>query len=173
METNEYYLKDAPMNKAIKKLSIPMIIGLSIGTVYNVINIFFIGLLKNVDMITAVTLGMPIFLILMAIGNMFGVGSSTYITRLIAKDKVDKAKNIATYAVYLSFIFSIIVSIIAVIFINPLTKLLGASGTTFEFTKSYAIALFITGFMIVLNFTLEQLVRSTGATRESMYGMGN
>ncbi|MGL4849258.1 MAG: MATE family efflux transporter [Clostridium sp.] len=172
METNEYYLKDAPMNKAIKKLSIPMIIGLSIGTVYNVINIFFIGLLKNVDMITAVTLGMPIFLILMAIGNMFGVGSSTYITRLIAKDKVDKAKSIATYAVYSSFIFSIIVSIISIIFINPLTRLLGASGTTFEFTKSYAIALFITGFMIVLNFTLEQLVRSTGATRESMYGMG-
>ncbi|MGL4452718.1 MAG: MATE family efflux transporter, partial [Sarcina sp.] len=172
METNEYYLKDAPINKAIKKLSIPMIIGLSIGTVYNVINIFFIGLLKNVDMITAITLGMPIFLILMAIGNMFGVGSSTYITRLIAKDKVDKAKSIATYAVYSSFIFSIIVSIIAIIFINPLTKLLGGTGTTFIFTKSYSIALFITGFMIVLNFTLEQLVRSTGATRESMYGMG-
>ncbi|WP_297633655.1 MATE family efflux transporter [uncultured Clostridium sp.] len=170
-DSNEYLLKDAPISKAIRRLSLPMIIGLSIGTVYTVINIYFIGLLKNVPMLTALTLGLPVFLVLMTIGNMFGVGSSTYITRLIAKNEKDKAKSIASYAVYSSFLFSILISIIAIIFINPIAHILGANGATLIVTKNYCIASLALGFCVVLNFTLEQIVRSTGATKESMYGM--
>lgn len=83
--SNEYYLENAPITKAIAHLSIPMMIGMSVGTIYNVINAFFIGLLKNTDMLTAITLGLPIFTILMAFGNMLGAGGGTFITRLVAK----------------------------------------------------------------------------------------
>lgn len=169
--TNEYYLKEAPIKKAVKHLSIPMMLGLSIGTVYNVINAYFIGLLRNTDMLSAVTLGLPIFIVLMAIGNMFGVGGGTFITRLIAKDEIDKAKNIASYVIYSSFIFSVVVAVLAIIFINPITTLLGASGSVVGVTKKYIIACLVLGFMVVINFALEQIVRCTGASKESMYGM--
>lgn len=169
--TNEYYLKEAPIKKAVKHLSIPMMLGLSIGTIYNVINAYFIGLLRNTDMLSAVTLGLPIFIVLMAIGNMFGVGGGTFITRLIAKDEIDKAKNIASYVIYSSFIFSIIVAVLGIIFINPITSVLGASGSVFSVTKKYIIACLVLGFMVVINFALEQIVRCTGASKESMYGM--
>lgn len=170
--TNEYYLEKAPIKKAIKHLSIPMMIGMSMGTVYNVINAYFIGLLHNTEMMSAITLGLPIFTILMGFGNVFGVGGGTYITRLIAKNEVDKAKRVASYTIFASILAGIIIAIISLFIINPFTMLLGANDITFNLTKNYSIALFISGFAVILNFALEQVVRAEGASKESMYGMG-
>ncbi|WP_088186119.1 MATE family efflux transporter [Desulfosporosinus sp. FKA] len=169
--TNEYYLDKAPINKAIAHLSIPMMIGMSVGTVYNVINAFFIGLMHNTEMLTAVTLGLPIFTILMAFGNMFGVGGGTFVTRLIAQEKVEEAKGVAGYTFYSSIIASILIAIIAFLIINPLVKTLGGDIATFGYTKNYALTMFFGGFTIILNFALEQVVRAEGASKESMYGM--
>lgn len=170
--TNEYYLESAPITKAIAHLSIPMMIGMSVGTIYNVINAFFIGLLHNTEMLTAVTLGLPIFTILMAFGNMLGAGGGTFITRLIAKQEIENAKKIAGYTFYSSIIVGIIIAIIALFTLTPIVKIMGADNSTIiGFTKRYSLTMFLGGFSIVLNFALEQVVRAEGASRESMYGM--
>lgn len=170
-ESNIKYLKDEPIKKSIAKLSIPMMIGMSIGAIYNIINAYFIGLVHDTAMLSAITLGLPIFTVLMAFGNMFGVGAGTFITRLVAIDESKKAKNVAGYSFYGSIILGVLLGAIAYLLINPIVKLLGADLITLDYTKQYTIALFAGGFAIILNFCLEQLVRSEGASKESMYGM--
>jgi len=54
---------------------------------------------------------------------------------------------------------------------DPFIHLLGAGGQTFLYTKQYSLILFVGGASFILNFALEQLVRSEGASKESMYGM--
>lgn len=169
--SNQYYLESAPMKKAIFHLSVPMMIGMSVGTVYNVINAYFIGLLHNTGMLTAITLGLPIFTVLMAFGNVFGVGGGTFVTRLAGEKNTEKGKRIAGYTFYASIIAGIVIALLALLAINPLTRLLGADAATFDYTKTYALTMFAGGFAIVLNFALEQLVRAEGASRESMYGI--
>jgi putative MATE family efflux protein len=169
--SDHYYLEEAPIQKTIVHLSIPMMIGMSVGTIYNVINAYFIGLLHNTDMLTSVTLGLPIFTILMAFGNMFGVGGGTFATRLAGKKETNKGKIIAGYTFYASIIAGILIAVLAFLLINPITQLLGADATTFDYTKHYTLTLFAGGFIIILNFALEQLVRSEGASKESMYGV--
>jgi len=170
--TNEYYLESAPITKAIAYLSIPMMIGMTVGTIYNVINAFFIGLLHNTEMLTAVTLGLPIFTILMAFGNMLGAGGGTFVTRLVAKQQIEKAKKVAGYTFYSSIIAGILLAIIALFTLTPIVKIMGAdTSTIINYTKSYTTTMFLGGFSIVLNFTLEQIVRAEGASKESMYGM--
>ncbi|APM40790.1 MATE family efflux transporter [Clostridium kluyveri] len=169
--TNQYYLESAPILKSIAHLSIPMMIGMSVGTIYNVINAFFIGLMHDTEMLTAVTLALPIFTILMAFGNMFGVGGGTFVTRLVAKKEMEKAKYIAGYIFYISIIASILIAIIALFIIDPLVKILGADASTVFYTKSYSLTMFFGGFTTVLNFALQQIVRAEGASKESMYGM--
>lgn len=169
--TNQYYLENAPIKKAIAHLSIPMMIGMSVTTIYNVINAFFIGLLHNTQMLTAVTLCLPIFTILMAFGNMLGVGGGTFVTRLIAKEKIKEAKNITGHVFYSSIITGVLLSIIALFILTPLVNLMGADASTIDYTKSYTLTMFLGGFAIVLNFALEQIVRSEGASKESMNGM--
>lgn len=170
-ESNIKYLKDEPIKKAIAHLSIPMMIGMSAGTIYNVINAYFIGLMNDTAMISAITLGLPIFTVLMAFGNMFGVGGGTFITRLIAKNEDEKAKKVAGYTFYASIISGILLGIIAFLSIGPIVKLLGADANTLSYTTQYSTTLFTGGFSIILNFALEQIVRSEGDSKESMYGM--
>lgn len=170
-ESNIKYLKDEPIKKAIAHLSIPMMIGMSADTIYNVINAYFIGLMNDTAMISAITLGLPIFTVLMAFGNMFGVGGGTFITRLVAKNEDEKAKKVAGYTFYASIISGILLGIIAFLSIGPIVKLLGADANTLSYTTQYSTTLFTGGFSIILNFALEQIVRSEGASKESMYGM--
>jgi len=169
--TNQYYLEKAPITKSIIHLSIPMMVGMSVGTIYSVINAYFIGLMHNTEMLTAVTLNLPIFTILMAFGNMFGVGGGTFITRLIAKTKIKEAKAIAGYTFYSSILSSVLISILAFFAINPIVKILGSDTAAFNFTKNYALTMFFGGFAVMLNFALEQIVRAEGASKESMNGM--
>lgn len=170
-KSNIKYLRDEPIKKTILYLSIPMMIGMSAGTIYNIINAYFIGLVHDTAMLSSITLGLPIFTVLMAFGNMFGVGSSTFITRLIAQNKSDEAKKIAGYTFYASIITGLMIGLIGYLSMNSIVKLLGSDTTTFEYTRQYAVTLFTGGFSVILNFSLEQIVRSEGASKESMYGM--
>ncbi|MDU6483653.1 MAG: MATE family efflux transporter [Paeniclostridium sordellii] len=170
-QSNIKYLKDEPIKKAIAHLSIPMMIGMSAGTIYNVINAYFIGLVHDTAMLSAITLGLPIFTVLMAFGNMFGVGGGTFITRLVAQNEVDRAKKVAGYTFYTSIIVGLLIAVFACLLMNPIVKLLGADSNTLNYTTQYSTTLFIGGFTVILNFALEQIVRSEGASKESMYGM--
>lgn len=170
-QSNIKYLKDEPIKKAIAHLSIPMMIGMSAGTIYNVINAYFIGLVHDTAMLSAITLGLPIFTVLMAFGNMFGVGGGTFVTRLVAQNEVDRAKKVAGYTFYGSIILGILIAVVACLLMNPIVKLLGADSNTLNYTRQYSTTLFIGGFALILNFELEQIVRSEGASKESMYGM--
>lgn len=170
-KSNEYILKEAPIKKAVLKLSVPMMIGSSVGAIYSVINAYFIGLLHNTGMMSAITIGMPVFILLMAIGNMFGVGSSTFITRLVAVKEIAKAKKVAGYAFYMSIVASIIICGCGIVLIKPLLHVLGTDASIMKEAHAYVEMLFITGFSTIINFTLEQVVRAEGAAKESMYGM--
>lgn len=170
-ESNIYYLKESPIRKAIAHLSIPMMVGISATTIYNLINAYFIGLIHDTNMMSAITLAMPITIILMAVGNMFGVGGGSFITRLLGNGDTQKGKKVAGYSFYASIILGIIIGIVAIIFMNPIVHLLGADGQTMLYTKQYITILFAGGGAFILNFALEQLVRSEGASKESMYGM--
>lgn len=170
-QSNIKYLKDEPIKKAIAHLSIPMMIGMSAGTIYNVINAYFIGLVHDTAMLSAITLGLPIFTVLMAFGNMFGVGGGTFITRLVAQNEVDRAKKVAGYTFYTSIIVGLLIAVFACLLMNPIVKLLGADSNTLNYTTQYSTTLFIGGFAVILNFALEQIVSAEGASKESMYGM--
>lgn len=170
-ESNIYYLKESPIRKAIAHLSIPMMVGISATTIYNLINAYFMGLIHDTNMMSAIILAMPITIILMAVGNVFGVGGGTFITRLLGSGDKEKGKKVAGYSFYMSIIAGIIIAILAMIFMTPFVHLLGADGQTLIYTKQYSTILFAGGFGMILNFGLEQLVRSEGASKESMYGM--
>ncbi|RCX17720.1 putative MATE family efflux protein [Fontibacillus phaseoli] len=169
--SNVYYLEKAPIKKAIAHLSIPMMVGMSAGTIYNLVNAYFIGLVHDTAMLSAITLCLPIFTILMAFGNMFGVGGGTFITRLVAAGDGEKARKVAGYSFYGSIIAGMVMAGIAWLVMTPLVHLLGADALTFEYTRQYTFVMFLGGFAILGNFALEQLVRAGGASKESMYGM--
>lgn len=169
--SDQFYLEKAPINKAIMHLSVPMMLGMSVGVIYSIINAFFIGLTHDTTMLSAITFGLPITTLLMALGSIWGVGGGTYISRLLGAKETEKIKSVSAFVLYGSMLFGITVAILCIIFINPITHLLGADLEAFQATKNYILFLFIGTPVLVANFTLEQIIRGEGAAKESMYGM--
>ncbi len=170
-ETNIYYLEKAPVPKAVANMALPMILAMFVGVIQNIADTFFVGRLNNTDMITAVMLSLPVFTIFMAASNIFGIGCGTYISRLLGEKDYATAKKASSFSFYGSIILGFMLTIICYIFMNPILHLLGTSVHTIEPTKSFINILAGGGIFIMLSFSMGQIVRSEGASKQSMVGM--
>lgn len=82
---NLHYFEKAPVAKAVAHFAVPMMLGMSMSVIYSILNAYFIGTLHNTAMLTALALTLPLFAILMALGNFIGMGSGTFISRLLGE----------------------------------------------------------------------------------------
>ncbi|MWB97973.1 MATE family efflux transporter [Agromyces seonyuensis] len=174
------YLATTPIWRSLVHLCIPMIAGLSVGSVYNIINGAFIGSLGSTPMLAAITLSLPVFALVMAIGNMFGVGGGTYATRLLGSLEEPDADHAAVHArirqvsaftLWGGVAAGILVAVLGLVFATPLALAVGASGAALAPTSAYIGALAVFAPAVIAALALEQLVRAQGAALSSMTGI--
>jgi len=170
-DSNTYYFEDSPIWKAIAHMSLPMMLGMCLGVVYSLVDTFFIGKLNQTQMLSAVALTLPFMTIQMAIGNVFGVGGGTYISRLLGEKKHDEAKTVSSVTFYFSLIAGLLFIIICLPILHPMLQLLGAQGDTMQPTREFILVLLMGSPVVIANFALGEVVRAEGASKESMYGM--
>ncbi|HEX4444607.1 MAG TPA: MATE family efflux transporter [Galbitalea sp.] len=176
VKSNRWYLSSAPIVRALVHLCVPMAAGMIVGAVYNVINAGFIGSQHNTSLLAAITFGIPLLGLVMAIGGVFGVGGSSLISRLLGaseKDatKASEIKHVSSFSVWGTVIVGAILAIIGLIFVHPLVALLGANASAAAATTSYVTVFLCFVPVLALAFCLEQLVRAEGAARQSMIGL--
>ncbi|MCH3973936.1 MULTISPECIES: MATE family efflux transporter [Bifidobacterium] len=189
-ENNQNILAKAPIWKALAHLCIPMIAGLLIGVVYNIVNAGFIGSLpESTPLLAALTFSLPVFSLLMAVGNVFGVGGGTYISRLLGSDQHEepqpasganaaeqdstgiRIRQVGAFTVWGAALGGVVVGILGVIFATPISMAIGASGADLLPTSQYIGAMFAFAPALVCAFAMEQVVRSEGAATASMIGL--
>lgn len=166
-----YYFEKSPIFKAMMHFSLPMMIGTLLSVIYGILNIYFIGFLGDSHMISAISLTLPIFAILMGLGNLFGVGGGTYISRLLGAKDYSKSKFVSSFSVYGGIVLGLIVILLTLPFSDQITTLLGARGETLAFTSNYLKVMFLSAPFVILFFILEQFARAVGAPIISMVGM--
>ncbi|WP_150272740.1 MATE family efflux transporter [Paenibacillus tepidiphilus] len=168
---NLYYFEQAPVAKAVAHFAVPMMLGTSMNVIYSILNAYFLGTLHNTAMLTALALTLPLFAIIMALGNLIGMGSGTFISRLLGEKRTDEVKHVSSFAFYSSLVLGLIVMAVGLPLIDPIVHSLGATPDSFGFTKDYVTVMLIGSPFVVLFFTLENIVRSEGAAVTSMIGM--
>ena len=168
---NLHYFEKAPVAKAVAHFALPMMLGTSMSVIYSILNAFFIGTLNNTAMLTALALTLPLFAVIMALGNLIGVGSSAFISRLLGEKKYADVKHVSSFAFYSSLVLGLIAMAVSLPLIDSIVHGLGATPDSFGFTKDYVTIMLIGSPFVVLFFTLENIVRSEGAALTSMVGM--
>jgi Na+-driven multidrug efflux pump len=166
-----YYLEKAPVPGAIAHMAIPMILGMAVNMIYNIIDAFFIGQLNNTAMLAAITLALPFVSILMGIGQIFGIGGSTYISRLLGERNREGAKKASSVNFYLSLSSGIVFMLVCLPLLSPILHVLGASGENLRYTRDFILAFAIGSPFVITHFTLSETVRGEGASTQSMIGM--
>lgn len=168
---NLHYFEKAPIAKAVAHFAVPMMLGTSMSVIYSILNAYFLGTLGNTAMLTALALTLPLFAVIMSLGNLIGIGGGTFISRLLGEKKQDDVKQVSSFAFYSSLVLGLIVIAAGLPLIDPIVHGLGATPDSFGFTKDYVTMMLIGSPFVILFFTLENIVRSEGAAITSMVGM--
>ena len=163
--------KNAPVPKAVLSNVIPSIISMIMVLVYNLADTFFIGQTKNAYMVAAVSVATPAFLIFMAIGMLFGIGGTSLISRMLGEGKNDKAKNTSSFCFWTGLVIGIISMIIVWVLATPISRFIGASDDTLDYTVQYLRIVSISiPFLIVANM-FSNIIRAEGNAQKAMMGM--
>jgi len=109
-------------------------LGMSVQLIYNLVDAYFVGKLNDPNKLAAVNLAMPIFMMLMAISEMLGNGGASNISRALGEKDFKKSNKIGAMSFYSCIAVSIIVTILGLIYLEPIVRLLGANKDTFEYT---------------------------------------
>lgn len=160
-----------PVYKALITLALPTILGMLVNVFYNMVDTFFVGKTNDPNQVAAVSLTMPIYLVLMSFGSIYGIGGASYISRCLGSKNYDKAKKVSSFVFYASVVTGLVCMIIFFIFLENILKLSGASSNTYSFAKDYLLIVAIGAIFVVCQMSMGQVVRSEGASKEAMFGM--
>ncbi|MBQ1660102.1 MAG: oligosaccharide flippase family protein, partial [Clostridia bacterium] len=103
--------------KAVLKMGVPLIAGMLIMVLYNLVDTYFIGLMKDDYRLAAVNLAYPVMMIMIAVSNMIGSGSASLIARSLGAGCKEKADHTLTTGLLLTVINSTIVTAAGLLFL--------------------------------------------------------
>jgi putative MATE family efflux protein len=173
---NRWYLSSAPIVRALVHLCVPMAAAMIVTALYNVINAGLIGSLHDTALLAAVTFGMPLLGLVMAVGGVFGVGGGALVSRLLGAaekepGRADEIKHVSSFAVWGSAVVGAVLGGIGLLFLHPLVTALGADAAAVPATSAFVAVTLAFVPVLAAAFCLEQLVRAEGAARQAMIGL--
>jgi putative MATE family efflux protein len=168
-ETNGVKILQGDPKKAIIKLSIPMIVAMSVQTIYSLIDTYWVSGL-GADALAAMGFVFPFFFISMALSNGIGIGGGSAISRMIgARDKAG-ADNVAVHTIIVIILLSIAFTVPFYLFAPQLFALAGAGKAT-GLAVAYARAIFLGSIIIFFSNVANAILRSEGDSKRAMKAM--
>jgi putative MATE family efflux protein len=171
LKTKTALFETASIPRAVISFGLPMMLGMLSTVVYIIVDTFFVARTGDPNQVAAVTVCMPVFMLCMGLGNIFGVGGASYISRLLGEKDYDRVKKTSAFVFYASLIFAVAGALLIFLFMSPILRLIGTSPFTEGFSRRYLSWIAAGAPAIVLSFGLGQIVRSVGAAKEAMTGM--
>ncbi|MDD6467415.1 MAG: MATE family efflux transporter [Erysipelotrichaceae bacterium] len=163
-------MTQTPIGKLITSLAIPTIISMLITSVYNMADTYFVSQLGT-SATGAVGVVFPLMAIIQAIGFTLGVGSGSFISRLLGKQDYQKADSIASTALLMAILFGLSLTFFGLTNLDPLMNLLGATETILPYARQYASIILYAAAISASSFVLNNQVRAEGKASLSMIGI--
>lgn len=152
--------------KAIIKLSVPMIVAMSVQTIYQLVDTYWVSGL-GADALAAMGFVFPFFFISMALSNGLGIGGGAAISRRIgARDKTG-ADNVAVHTIVMMLLLVLIFTIPFYAFAPQIFSLVGAGRTT-NLAVAYARVIFLGSFVVFFTNVANAILRAEGDSKRAM-----
>ena len=166
-----YLFEEAPIPKAVFSMAVPTIISSLVMVLYNLADTYFVGILNDPIQNAAVTLAAPVLLAFNAVNNLFGVGSSSMMSRALGRKDYDTVRRASAFGFYGSICGGLIFTLALLAAKGPLLALLGTNPETAGATGEYLTWTVTCGAApAILNVVMAYMVRSEGSTLHASIG---
>ncbi len=160
-----------PIPRAVVKMAVPTVMSSLVMVIYNLVDTYFVGMLNDPIQNAAVTLAAPVLLAFNAVNNLFGVGSSSLMSRALGAKEYDTARRASSVGFYCALICAAMFSVFYGVFHGGLLNLIGADAETASTTWAYLRWTAVCGAIpAILNVVMAYLVRAEGAAVHASVG---
>ena len=137
---NYTFLTVEPIHKVVLTMAIPTIISMLVTSLYVIADTYFVGQI-NTQATAAVGIVYSLMFFVQAFGFFFGHGSGNYISRELGAKRRDNAVRMASNGFFFSFLLGLFVMALGLLFLEPLSVLLGSTPTILPYTVDDTIPL--------------------------------
>ena len=159
-------------NTSIKRayfiLALPVVMSMAVTIIYNMVDTFFVAKTGNPNLVAGVSQGAPIFTLMIAIGDIFGLGGSSVISRLFGERRDKTARYVSGYCFYASIVCGLVVTALMFIFQTPVLHMLGASPATWKYAREYYLVIAGGATFIIFGLSPNNILRTEGLATQAM-----
>ena len=154
---------------AILLLAVPMILELSLESVFAIVDIYFVGHLPNADVAVA-TVGLTeaVISLVYTLGIGLSVGATAIVARRVGEKDLEAASKSGAQAILVSFLVSLIVAMLGVYFASDILALMGAQPEVISEGTAFAQIIFASSPAIILLFLINGVFRGAGDAAMAM-----
>lgn len=134
------------------RFTLPSIVMMVFTSIYGVVDGFFVSNFAGKTAFASINLIMPFIIIIGSLGFMVGTGGTALVSRILGEGDEKKANKYFSMLIYLTIIMGIVLSVIGVVFMRPVSILLGATDAMIEDCVLYG--------RIVISFTAAYMLQN-------------
>lgn len=161
----------ASIPRAVARMAVPSIMSMLVLVLYNIADFFFVGQTGDPNQVAAVALTIPIFMFFIVVGNTFGIGGSSVISRSLGRGDKTRAARISSFCFYASVASGLAMIALLLLGMGAILQMIGTNEKTIGFARSYLTYIAIGSPFIVIPATFGHIVRGEGAPKQAMIGM--
>ena len=169
-QRRQMLLRD-PIPRVVIKMALPTIVAFLINAIYSLADTYFVSSISQ-EAVAAVGVNSILDQLIMMAGSLLALGANSYIARLLGQNNDKKASQVLSTAFYLAFAAGAILTVIGVVFMEPMVRLLGAKPAFMNHSIDYASFVLLAAPFMTSSFVMNQCLRSEGSATFSMIGMG-
>lgn len=166
---NELFEK-TPIPRAYMTLAIPVVLSMMVTLVYNTVDTYFIAHTGNTNMVAGVAIATPVFTVMIALGDIFGLGGSSVISRLYGQGRYDDGRRLSVFCFWGAVLTGILVIILGLTFHDPILRMLGADDSTWQYASQFYSLIILGSPFIIVSMTPTNLLRTEGFAGPSAAG---
>jgi len=159
--------------RVVAKFAIPTVLSQLVTLLYNLADTFFVGQTNDPSQVAALTLSFPLFMLLTMVGNLFGIGANSFISRSLGQGDRNRAARASTFAFYAALVAVALIMAVLAVFMRPILTAIGAvTPESFRATREYlSWTVLYGGIPTVASLMLGHLIRAEGNTKQASIGM--
>ncbi|ALR17053.1 MATE family efflux transporter [Vibrio natriegens] len=162
--TDKHGLLSAPIPETLRKMTVPMTVGMIAILMFNLVDTFFISLLGT-QALAAISYTFPVTFGVNCITMGIGMGLSTNIGRLLGQGHSAQAARFTTHGLLLAVMLVVIASSVGFVTIRPLFGFLGATDDLLPLIEQYMQVWYLTIPLLVIPMAGNSAIRATGDTK--------